>query len=354
MASWSPTPLQLLGLLSFLLLHHHVLTTVAAASGNRRISLIRKPTPEVPAFWEAPEFRNGDECGSHDSNKVHVAMTLDANYLRGTMAAILSILQHTSCPENVMFHFLYARYIPELFATIKSTFPYLNFKSYQFDSNRVRGKISKSIRQALDQPLNYARIYLADIVPANVGRVIYLDSDVIVVDDIGRLWGVDLGDKVVAAPEYCHANFTKYFTPAFWSDPALARTFEGRKPCYFNTGVMVMDVDRWRDGGFTKKVEKWMGVQKQKRIYNLGSLPPFLLLFAGDIKGVDHRWNQHGLGGDNLEGRCRKLHPGPVSLLHWSGKGKPWLRLDSKKPCNVDHLWAPYDLYRSSLSTFEE
>ncbi|KAL4558424.1 hypothetical protein LXL04_036624 [Taraxacum kok-saghyz] len=32
-------------------------------------------------------------------------------------------------------------------------------------------------------------------------------------------------------------------------------------------------------------------------------------------------------------GSCRDLHPGPVSLLHWSGSGKPWLRLDSKQSC---------------------
>lgn len=73
--------------------------------------------------------------------------------------------------------------------------------------------------------------------------MIYLDSDLVVVDDIGKLWEVDLKDKVLAAPEYCHANLTNYFTLAFWSDPELWRTFEGRKPCYFNTGVMVMGVE---------------------------------------------------------------------------------------------------------------
>ncbi|KAF6168269.1 hypothetical protein GIB67_021945 [Kingdonia uniflora] len=337
--------------MSFLLILRPINTTTTTGI---RLGIIRKPSLQVPAFREAPEFRNGVSCGSSNTDRIHITMTLDANYLRGTMAAILSVLQHSTCPENVAFHFLSTRFEPELVLSLNATFPYLNFNVYRFDSNLVRGKISKSIRQALDQPLNYARIYLADIIPVDVGRIIYLDSDIIMVDDIAKLWGVELGDKVVAAPEYCHTNITKYFTDMFWRDPGLAGTFNGRKPCYFNTGVMVVDVEKWRQGDYTQKVENWMKVQKQKRIYHLGSLPPFLLVLAGNIKAVDHRWNQHGLGGDNLEGKCRSLHPGPISLLHWSGKGKPWLRLDSRKPCNVDHLWAPYDLYCSSTLSLEE
>ncbi|KAH6821781.1 galacturonosyltransferase-like 4 [Perilla frutescens var. hirtella] len=286
---------------------------------------------------------------------MHVAMTLDGNYLRGTIAAVLSILQHSTCPENVVFHFVWLRHEAHVISSIISTFPYLNFKVYTFDAARVVGLISKSIRQALDQPLNYARIYLADILPYEVKRLIYLDSDLVMVDDVSKLWGVEMKGKVVAAPEYCHANFTNYFTHEFWSDPVLSAAFKGRRPCYFNTGVMVMDLEKWRRWNYTRRVEDWMIVQKQRRIYQLGSLPPFLLVLAGEIEGVDHRWNQHGLGGDNVEGKCRDLHPGPISLLHWSGKGKPWLRLDSRKPCNVDHLWAPYDLYRSfNHSLFED
>ncbi|PQM42485.1 putative galacturonosyltransferase-like 4 [Prunus yedoensis var. nudiflora] len=319
MASWSTsTPLPiLLGLLSIFLLHP--LTTTFGI----RLGIIHRRTPDLPIFREAPSFQNGEQCGSEKADSIHVAMTLDANYIRGTMAAVFSLLQHSTCPENLCFHFLSAHIAPEFFSSIKSTFPYLNFKTYAFDSNRVRGKISKSIRQALDQPMNYARIYLANILPPDMGRVIYLDSDLVVVDDIAKLWSVDMEDK-------------------------------GRNPCYFNTGVMVVDVDKWRKGGYTQKVEEWMALQKRKRLYNLGSLPPFLLVLAGNIKAVDHRWNQHGLGGDNFEGKCRSLHPGPISLLHWSGKGKPWLRLDSRKPCTVDHLWAPYDLYHSSRHSLEE
>ncbi|CAN1181061.1 Probable galacturonosyltransferase-like 7 [Linum perenne] len=63
-----------------------------------------------------------------------------------------------------------------------------------------------------------------------------------------------------------------------------------------------------------------MEIQRNDRIYELGSLPPFLLVFVGNVAPIEHRWNQHGLGGDNVRGSCRDLHPGPVSLLHWSGR----------------------------------
>ncbi|CAA0834137.1 Probable galacturonosyltransferase-like 3 [Striga hermonthica] len=145
---------------------------------------------------------------------------------------------------------------------------------------------------------------------------------------------------------YCHANFTLYFTSRFWSNPVFAGKFRDRRACYFNTGVMVIDLEKWRAKRLTQKLEHWMQVQKRHRIYNLGSFPPFLLVFAGDVEAVEHRWNQHGQGGDNVVGQCRDLHPGPVSLLYWSGKGKPWLRLDANRPCTLDHLWAPNDLYR--------
>lgn len=302
---------------------------------------------ELPPFREAPAFRNGRRCA--DAPTIHIAMTLDSTYLRGSLAGVFSILQHSSCPENVVFHFVAISPFHPLRRTVAASFPSLTFRIYRFDAALVRGKISSSVRRALDQPLNYARIYLADLLPRAVRRVIYFDSDLVVVDDVARLWSIDLGPHVLGAPEYCHANFTSYFTNRFWSDPDFPRAFIGRarRPCYFNTGVMVMDLEKWRAGGYTRRLEGWMEVQKKSaRIYELGSLPPFLLVFAGEVKRVDHRWNQHGLGGDNVEGLCRNLHPGPVSLLHWSGKGKPWLRLDAGRPCQLDGLWEPYDLLR--------
>ncbi|KAK9054062.1 hypothetical protein SSX86_025138 [Deinandra increscens subsp. villosa] len=338
-------------ILTFLLLITTGGTITVAAISAASITAARSlHFKEAPKFYNSPNCPAAHDYCSHDI--VHVAMTLDAAYIRGSMAAILSVLQHSSCPENIRFHFVASAsaHTDNIHLIISTSFPYLRFDVYRFDDSAVLGLISTSIRSALDCPLNYARNYLADLLPTCVRKVVYLDSDLVLVDDIAKLASTPFGDdeKVLAAPEYCNANFTSYFTPTFWSNPSLSVTFSDRDACYFNTGVMVIDLVRWREGEYTRKIVEWMELQKRMRIYELGSLPPFLLEFAGKIAPVDHRWNQHGLGGDNFEGLCRNLHPGPVSLLHWSGKGKPWVRLDGNRGCPLDALWAPYDLLQTS------
>ncbi|KAJ6730016.1 GLYCOSYLTRANSFERASE 8 DOMAIN-CONTAINING PROTEIN [Salix viminalis] len=260
------------------------------------------------------------------------------------MAAILSVLQHTSCPQNIAFHFVASASASTslLRAAISSSFPCLNFRVYTFDDSSVSRLISTSIRSALDCPLNYARSYLANIIPLCVRRVVYLDSDLVLVDDIAKLAATPLGEQsVLAAPEYCNANFTSYFTPDFLVQSFSITDIRGQKTLLLQHRC---------HGDYTTKIEEWMELQKRIRIYELGSLPPFLLVFAGEIVPVDHRWNQHGLGGDNFRGLCRDLHPGPASLLHWSGKGKPWARLDANRPCPLDALWAPYDLLQTPFA----
>ncbi|KAK9948710.1 hypothetical protein M0R45_004275 [Rubus argutus] len=265
------SPPSLVKLLSFLFFFLTTTNATAAAT--------------TQPFKEAPKFYNSESCPSLGNDNtvcsdvaVHVAMTLDAAYLRGSMAAILSVLQHSSCPENVFFHFVAAASSSNsllLSQTLSSSFPYLKFRVYPFGDSAVAGLISTSIRSALDCPLNYARNYLANLLPPCVRRVVYLDSDLVLVDDIAKLAATPLGPHaVLAAPEYCNANFTTYFTPSFWANPTLSLTFEGRDACYFNTGVMVIDLDRWRAGGYTSRIVEWMELQKRMRIYELGG--PYL------------------------------------------------------------------------------
>ncbi|CAL9048946.1 unnamed protein product [Musa banksii] len=150
-------------------------------------------------------------------------MTLHANYLRGTMVAVLSILQHTSCSENVTFHFLAAWFKPDVLASIRTAFPYLDFRMYRFDSHRVRSRISmSSAKPWTSRSTTRASTWLTSSHPRSAES----STNIIV---------VELEGHVVAASEYHHANFTNYFTDAFWSDATLSSTFDGRQQCYTST-----------------------------------------------------------------------------------------------------------------------
>jgi lipopolysaccharide biosynthesis glycosyltransferase len=143
-------------------------------------------------------------------------MTLDATYLWGSVLGVFSMLRHASCPENILFHFIITeRGHDDICRVVTTTFSYLSFRLYHLDSNLVKAMISYSIRRALDQPLNYTRIYLIDLLPSIVGRNICFNSDLIVVDDVEKLWRIDLGNHVLGARKYCHVNFMSYFTVAF-------------------------------------------------------------------------------------------------------------------------------------------
>lgn len=95
----------------------------------------------------------------------------------------------------------------------------------------------------------YYRIMLARFLPQDVKRALYLDGDTLVNTDIRTFMVQDLEGKVLAAaPNY----------------PQLKHTVQSRKGetgysfashfCYFNSGVMLIDVENWRDENVQEKV----------------------------------------------------------------------------------------------------
>jgi lipopolysaccharide biosynthesis glycosyltransferase len=115
-----------------------------------------------------------------------------------------------------LFHFIITECgHDDIYRVVTMTFSYLSFRLYHLDSNLVKAMISYSVRRALDQPLNYARIYLTDLLLSIAGHIICFDYNLIVVDDVEKLWSIDLGNHVLGTPKYYHANFTSYFTATF-------------------------------------------------------------------------------------------------------------------------------------------
>ncbi len=78
---------------------------------------------------------------------------------------------------------------------------------YVFGGAKYEQMIRVPGEKRLGNPLNYARNWLPDILPACVRRTVYLDVDLTLRTDIRELHDVALGNFVVASPEFCQFKY---------------------------------------------------------------------------------------------------------------------------------------------------
>jgi len=100
-------------------------------------------------------------------------------------------------------------------------------------------------------PLNiYIRLFIPYFIPQNAKRVVFLDVDMIMLEDISKLWHTDIGDNIIGAVQDQFiqtvnrwggiSNFKELGIPA-----------ENK---YFNAGLMLIDIEKWEEADITNKV----------------------------------------------------------------------------------------------------
>ena len=82
----------------------------------------------------------------------------------------------------------------------------------------------------------YYRLYLAELLPAELDKVLYLDGDVIVRHSLLPLWNTNIEEKAVAAAYDCSSGRIEYYN-------RLKYPFELG---YFNAGVLLINLKYWR------------------------------------------------------------------------------------------------------------
>ena len=96
----------------------------------------------------------------------------------------------------------------------------------------------------------YLRLLIPEVVPDRYRRVLYLDSDLVVGDDIAKLWALpDEGRAFWAALDE-GVRGTDYVaeTLGFSDIPADAP--------YFNSGVMLIDLPRWKAARVSERAQE--------------------------------------------------------------------------------------------------
>lgn len=100
-------------------------------------------------------------------------------------------------------------------------------------------------------PLNvYIRLFIPYFIPKSTRRIIYLDVDMLMLEDISVLWNTDLGTNIVAAVQ---DQFIQVVSR--WG--GVSNYEELGIPAdnmYFNSGLLLIDIQKWEQADITNKV----------------------------------------------------------------------------------------------------
>lgn len=166
------------------------------------------------------------------------------------------------------------------------------------------------------------RIFAAHILPEDLDRVIYLDPDIVVINDLEKFYKIDFKDNFFAA---C----THMFEPM--QSICRARLNMAPKSVYINSGVMLINLEKFRKEQKTEQIYEYVK-KNRKRIY-LFDQDILNGLYCGKILAVNPLLY-------NLDERYFKLHNmNPHSkanrvdynwvrentvIIHFCSKKKPW------------------------------
>ncbi|MBQ9245077.1 glycosyltransferase family 8 protein [bacterium] len=168
------------------------------------------------------------KCFAKDIN---IAFCIDNNYPIFALIAMYSILENNTSNSTYNFYIVENnlseknKYKIEDFIKTKGqnvSFIHINTDSIDNGEN-LYGRVNYRITR-----IAMARIKLPEILPENIHRIIYLDADIIVTDDLLPLFEIDLEGKALGMVEDSENLFPGYIEE------------------YYNTGVLVMDIDIWR------------------------------------------------------------------------------------------------------------
>lgn len=174
----------------------------------------------------------------------HIAYCIDKNYLQHLAASLASLLINFSKPGNELCIHIVSDCVDENFKSIISHFRNIyraSIETYEISPEQLVKLSNAPMKTAALQHVtiaSYFRLFLGDIIPETVERVVYLDADTIILSSIHELVEADLGTSTIAG------------VPDLHEKDCLVHSGTER---YINAGVLLIDLKRWRQGNCTER-----------------------------------------------------------------------------------------------------
>jgi lipopolysaccharide biosynthesis glycosyltransferase len=175
------------------------------------------------------------------------------------------------------------------------------------------------------KPATYYRLLLSSLAPPGWTKALWLDSDILVLEDLSTLWDLETsGWPLLAVRDLVVPSLGSLYGVSAWRelglDPALP---------HFNAGVMLLDLGRWRVDRIGERAVGYLR-QHGDRVcfFDQEALNAVL---AGCWGELDPRWNQIAsmagqpfLDASHLDPEVYRQVVANPFLMHYSGSLKPW------------------------------
>jgi lipopolysaccharide biosynthesis glycosyltransferase len=234
---------------------------------------------------------------------IHVLLATDAQQVIGCAVSMRSILEHARPGAPLHFHLMThrvpARDVDALRRTVTSGGG--RFSAYEVDV----APFLHLMRSKIVSHVTYARLLLERVLPAEVGKCVYVDCDMVVTRDIAEAWEFPLDGRTVAAV----ANGNRLDTLGNQQRLGLA------EPRYFNAGFVVIDVHAWRERTVAARaIAQAKSVGDRLVLHDQDALN---LALQGDWAELPREWNAGLSISDWLTADSR-------AVFHYWGAPKPW------------------------------
>lgn len=232
--------------------------------------------------------------------EIHIVGGIDDRYAQHLGVTFASILANVSPGITVHLYVLSAalsldnrQRLEKTAVDLGASIRFLTVDASLFDHLPITGHINKAM---------YLRLAIPDTLPAHVEKAIYLDSDIVVTENIAKLWSTDIGQFAVGA---VHDEFASY----------RCRSLSLPEGQYFNSGVMLMNLSRWRTESIGAKVLAY--VAGRGRTLHFPDQDALNAVLAHDWLELPSTWNA-----DMKYWTSEK----PPAIIHYTDVCKPWSR----------------------------
>src|SRR5690606_25003296 len=149
-------------------------------------------------------------------------------------------------------------------------------------------------------PLNiYTRLFIPYFMPHKLKKTIYLDVDMLLLKDISELWNVDIGDNIIGAVQEPNGIIKENVKN--WEQLKLSPDDP-----YFNSGMLIINNEKWRHNCTTKSVLKCIRDNKRYALYP--DQYGINIALSNETIKIDSKWNTFS----------NVMHPDPA-IIHFIG-----------------------------------